>query len=93
MPVLDGLDLRKYSPVFMENTLGCVGTLRTVLVRLSLQVKKHGWSEDTLRNALLTEAQVTQILHEIVDGEERIAPGVQRSLALPSSPSSKRRVA
>lgn len=93
MPTLEGLDLLKYTPVFMENTLGCIGTLRTVLVRLSLQVKKHGWSEDTLRAALLTEAQVTQILHEIVDGEERIAPGIQRSLALSSTSSSKRRVA
>lgn len=93
MPMLQNLDLLKYTSVFMENTLGCVGTLRTVLVRLSLLVKKRGWSEDTLQAALLTEAQVTQILHEIVDGEERIAPGIQRSLALPTSPSSKKKVA
>jgi hypothetical protein len=93
MPVLQDLDLLKYTPVFMENTLGCIGTLRTVLVRLSLLVKKYGWSEDLLCSALLTEAQVTQILHEIVAGEERIAPGVQRSLALPSTHVAKKRVA
>ncbi len=93
MPTLQDLDLLKYSPVFIENTLGCIGTLRTVLVRLSLQVKKHGWSEDALRAALLTEAQMVQILHEIVDGEERIAPGIQRSLALSTSRPATKRVA
>lgn len=80
MPALKEVDLLRYAEVFQQNTLGCVGTLRTVLKRLDLMVAEKGWSEDQLCRALLTEAQVTQILREIVEGEERIAPGLKRNL-------------
>lgn len=89
MSALAGIDLLRYAEVFHQNTLGCIGTLRTVLIRLSLLVTKKGWSEETLRTALLTEAQVTQIMREIVDGEESIAPGLQRRLS--AAPLEKRR--
>ena len=89
MPALAGIDLLRYAEVFHQNTLGCIGTLRTVLIRLSLLVTKKGWSEETLRTALLTEAQVTQIMREIVDGEESIAPGLQRRLS--AAPLEKKR--
>lgn len=82
-PSLKDLDLLRYSQVFHQNTLGCVGTLSTVLARLDLLVQKRGFSEDILCRALLTEAQVTQILREILEGEERIAPGLNRRLLLP----------
>lgn len=93
MPALQNVDLLKYAEVFHRNTLGCIGTLRTVLIRLNLLVEKYGWSEDTARAALLTEAQVTQIMHEIVDGEARIAPGLQRNLGIPTPTNKAKRVA
>lgn len=92
LPSLKQVDLLKYAEVFHQNTLGCIGILRDVLVRLDLLVGRRGWSEDTLCRALLTEAQVTQILREIVEGEERIAPGLKRNLIAPQ-PSTGRRVA
>ena len=92
MPALKNLDLLQYADAFQQNTLGCVGTLRTVLVRLNLLVAEKGWSEDVLRKALLTEAQTEQILREIVEGEERIAPGLKRNLAV-QQPKSERRIA
>lgn len=90
MPALMEVDLLRYAEVFHQNTMGCVGTLRTVLKRLDLLVAKMGWSEETLRTALLTEAQVTQIMREIVEGEERIAPGLQRNLFVSQTTSSKK---
>ncbi|AXE34653.1 ATP-binding protein [Chromobacterium phragmitis] len=92
MPALKEVDLLRYAEVFQQNTLGCVGTLRTVLMRLNLMVAEKGWSEDLLCRALLTEAQVTQILREIVEGEERIAPGLKRNL-LPPQLGTARKVA
>jgi len=89
---LKDLDLLQYADAFQQNTLGCVGTLRTVLVRLNLLVAEKGWSEDVLCKALLTEAQTDQILREIVEGEERIAPGLKRNLAV-QPPKTGRRVA
>jgi len=90
MAALQGVDLLRYFEAFHQNTLGCVGTLRTVLTRLDLLVAQKGWSEEVLRTALLTEAQVTQIMREIVEGEERIAPGLQRCLLAPHSATTKK---
>jgi len=81
LPALKAVDLLAYGDLFHDNTLGCIGTLRAVLERLDRLVAARGWSEEVLRTALLTEAQVTQILREIVEGEERIAPGLRRSLS------------
>lgn len=92
LPALKTIDLLAYSEVFHENTLGCIGTLRAVLERLDRLVAARGWSEETLRTALLTEAQVTQIMREIVEGEERIAPGLTRSLPV-ASHATQRRIA
>lgn len=93
MAALKDLDLLRYSEAFHQNTLGCIGTLRTVLVRLNLLVAESGWSEDTLCRALLTDAQVTQIMREIMEGEERIAPGLKRHLLAPQAGTTGRRVA
>ncbi|AWI75114.1 ATPase [Parazoarcus communis] len=90
LPALKQVDLLKYAEVFHQNTLGCIGILRDVLVRLDLLVGRRGWSEDTLCSALLTEAQVTQILREIVEGEERIAPGLKRNLIAPHTTAGRR---
>lgn len=90
MPALKEVDLMRYADVFHQNTLGCVGTLRTVLMRLNLLVAERGWSEEILRTALLTEAQVTQILREIVEGEERIAPGLKRNLFSPNNATNRK---
>ncbi|AXT48849.1 ATP-binding protein [Chromobacterium rhizoryzae] len=92
MPALKDVDLQRYADVFQQNTLGCIGTLRTLLMRLNLMVAGKGWSEDLLCRALMTEAQTTQILREILEGEERIAPGLKRSL-LPAQFATKTKVA
>lgn len=52
---------------------------------LVCQVKSKGWSEEALCSALLTEAQVTQITREVLEGEERIAPGLPRH-SVPTEP-------
>jgi len=82
MPALKEIDLLAYSDLLHDNTLGCIGTLRAVLERLDRLVAARGWSLDVLRSALLTEAQVTQIMREVFDGEARIAPGLSRSFDL-----------
>lgn len=83
MPALQTVDVVRYAEAFHQTTLGCVGTLRAVLMRLDRLVASKGWSEEALCTALLTEAQVTQITREVLEGEERIAPGLHRnSLAL-----------
>ena len=92
MPALQGVDLLCYVEAFHQNTLGCFGTLGTVLKRLDRLVAKKGWSEDVLCTALLTDTQVTQITREILEGEERIAPGVHHSL-LAANLTPSRRVA
>ena len=79
MPALQSVDVLRYAEVFQQTTLGCVGTLRTVLMRLERLVASKGWSEEALCTALLTEAQVTQITREVLEGEERIAPGLHRN--------------
>lgn len=79
MPALQNLDLVRYADAFHQTTLGCIGTLRAVLMRLDRLVASKGWSEDALCTALLTEAQVTQITREVLEGEERIAPGLHRN--------------
>lgn len=92
MPSLQSVDVARYADVFQQNTLGCVGTLRTVLMRLSRLVASKGWSEAALCTALLTEAQVTQITREVLEGEERIAPGLHRN-SLPLNSASSQKVA
>jgi len=79
MPALQNLDLVRYAEAFHQTTLGCIGTLRAVLMRLDRLVASKGWSEDALCTALLTDAQVTQITREVLEGEERIAPGLHRN--------------
>lgn len=90
MPGLQNCDVARYAEAFHQTTLGCIGTLSTVLMRLQRLVTSKGWSEDVLCTALLTEAQVTQITREVLEGEERIAPGLHRnSLAFAISQSQK----
>lgn len=79
MSALQNLDLVRYAEAFHQTTLGCIGTLRAVLMRLDRLVASKGWSEDALCTALLTDAQVTQITREVLEGEERIAPGLHRN--------------
>ncbi|WP_434514328.1 ATP-binding protein [Dechloromonas sp. ARDL1] len=79
MSALQSVDVVCYAEVLQQTTLGCVGTLRTVLMRLERLVASKGWSEEALCTALLTEAQVTQITLEVLEGEERIAPGLHRN--------------
>lgn len=79
LPALQGSELARYAEALHENTLGCIGTLSSVLVRASRLAAADGhWSEDALRRALLTEAQRDRILNEILDGEEAINPGLTR---------------
>lgn len=79
LPELWSGELTRYAEALHENTLGCIGTLSSVLTRAARLAEADGrWSEDALRRALLTEAQRDRILAEILDGEEAINPGLTR---------------
>src|SRR5690554_1241437 len=81
LPELWGDSLVAHARALHENTLGCVGTLRTVVMRAArLAQAEGGWSEDILRRALLTDAQRRQILEEIIEGEAAINPGMTRTM-------------
>lgn len=76
-----GNQLMPYAKALHENTMGCVGTLCSVLSRAAnLAEKNGGWSEDCLSRALLTDAQKKRILDEILDGEMAINPGLTREM-------------
>lgn len=82
-----GDSLMEYADALMENTLGCVGTLKAVLKRAAKFANGRGkWSKGALESALLTQTQREQILREILDGELRIEPGVTRELHTPKPP-------
>lgn len=79
LPTLWGGELTRYAEALHENTLGCIGTLSSVLVRAARLAEADGrWSTEALRRALLTEAQRDRILTEILEGEEAINPGLTR---------------
>lgn len=72
-------ELVQHAPALMENTLGCIGTLNSVLTRAARLAEASGsWSIDALQRALLTQAQVQQILQEITEGENAIDPSLTR---------------
>jgi len=76
-----GNALVEHTEALMENTLGCIGTLKSVLKRAVKFAKgRGGWSLDVLQSALLTQTQREQILREILEGEHRIEPGITREL-------------
>lgn len=69
----------------MENSLGCIGTLSTTLIRAARLAETSGqWSLDSLQRALLTQAQVHQILKEVTEGEVAIDPSLTRDMAVPA---------
>lgn len=81
LPELWGEKLLQHADALHENTLGCIGTLSAVLMRAAkLAQASGGWSVESLRRALLTEAQHRRILEEILDGEAAINPGLTRTL-------------
>lgn len=83
-----GDSLMEYADALMKNTLGCVGTLKSVLKRAAKFANGRGkWSVDALQAALLTQTQREQILREIQEGEHRIEPGVTCELHSPKKPS------
>ncbi|TCJ13936.1 ATP-binding protein [Parasulfuritortus cantonensis] len=89
-----GDGLMPYADALMENTLGCVGTLKAVLKRAAKFAQGRGdWSVDALEAALLTDTQREQILREILEGEQRIAPGISRHLSSGSKTPKLRREA
>ena len=75
LPVEGEPDLTPFAKALMLPCTGCVGTLKDTLQRalnICLTSYKGKWSEKCLEKALLSKAQVTTILEEITDGEERI---------------------
>jgi hypothetical protein len=75
LPVEGEPDLTPFAKALMLPCSGCVGTLKDTLQRalnICLTTYKGKWSEKCLEKALLSKAQVTTILEEITDGEERI---------------------
>lgn len=76
-----GNKVMPYAKALQENTMGCVGTLCSVLSRAANLAEKNGeWTEDCLRRALLTDVQRNRILEEILDGEMAINPGLTRQI-------------
>jgi len=74
--------LLPHADALQENTLGCIGTLSSVLTRAAMLAQQAGkWSDEILRRALLTEAQHKQILSETLDGEMAINPSLTRTFA------------
>jgi hypothetical protein len=87
LPQLWGGELKRYAEPLHENTLGCIGTLSSVLTRAARLAEADGrWSVDALRRALLTEAQRDRILAKILEGEEAINPGLTRIMRKPQRP-------
>ena len=81
LPLLWGDQLLQYAQALHENTLGCVGTLSSVLTRAAKLAEADGrWTVGALERALLTEAQRTRILEEILEGEAAINPSLTRTL-------------
>lgn len=79
LPHLWGGELTQYTKGLLENTLGCIGTLSSVLIRAAKFTERVGyWSVDSLERALLTEAQRKRILEEILDGETAVGPSFTR---------------
>lgn len=79
MPALWGGQLTPHVESLMENTVGCIGTLSSVLIRAARDAEKKGvWSEKSLNFAYLTKAQVQQILQEVYEGESAIDPSLER---------------
>jgi len=79
LPNLWGGQLSHYTKGLLENTLGCVGTLSSVLVRAARLAEAAGsWSVNALERALLNEAQRKRILEEILDGETAVGPSFTR---------------
>jgi len=84
LPRLWGGQLTGYTKELQDNTLGCVGTLSSVLTRAARLAEAGGaWSVDALKRALLNEAQRKRILEEIVDGEAAIGPSLTRVMSKP----------
>ena len=77
----NGIDLTEYTKALIRNTVGCVGTLSSVLIRAGiLALADGGGSEKALERALLSDEQQRGILKETIDGEELINPGLSREL-------------
>ena len=87
-----GNGLMEHADALMENTIGCIGTLKSVLKRAVKVAKaRGGWSQDVLTNALLSHVQRERILQEVLEGEQCIEPGIARALHVKKS--SSRRIA
>jgi len=81
LPHVWGDQLVQYAQALHENTLGCVGTLSSVLTRAARFAETDGrWTVKALERALLTDAQRTRILEEILEGEAAINPSLTRNL-------------
>lgn len=85
LPELWGGKLSRYAAALHENSLGCVGTLSSVLIRAAkLASAGTGWSASFLERALLTNAQHNRILEEILEGEAAIGPSLMREISKPA---------
>lgn len=81
LPHLWGDQLVQYTQALHENTLGCIGTLSGVLMRAAKLAEADGrWTVSALERALMTDAQRTRILDEILEGEAAINPSLTRNL-------------
>jgi hypothetical protein len=80
LPLVDVPDIEKYSHSLQQACIGCVGILKDTMTRaLAFALQNQGtWREEYLERALLSEAQTTAILEEVLEGEESISKSVFR---------------
>jgi hypothetical protein len=78
LPLADVPDLTPWAEDIHVATIGCVGILKKTLNRALKSCLDNGgkWSDDHLRNALLSPSQLNTILEEALEGEVRITDSV-----------------
>lgn len=72
----------KHAEDLMENSLGCIGTLSSILIRAVRFAESSGdLTFEMLERASLTQAQFSQIQEEIIDGEAQIDPSLTHCMS------------
>jgi energy-coupling factor transporter ATP-binding protein EcfA2 len=75
LPLEEIPELENFALPLQHACVGCVGILKDTLSRaLALTLRNEGhWKEEFLERALLSEAQVSSILSEVLEGEHSIS--------------------
>lgn len=74
LPLEEQVDLSRYAEALQKACAGCVGILKNTLSRaLALALRDRGkWKESHLEMGLLSPLQLTAVLEEILQGEQKM---------------------